>query len=291
MGICSDMTAAPQAPSLPLRAEAKPDRVVVWIHDKLFTAYLFEPGSKLPCFYPVNGPRSGKSVTTRNEPQFPHHSSLWFGCDRVNGGNYWQEGPERGRIVSKAVRVVRGAGDEVVIEQECDWERPNAPSPFRDQRRMALRAPTSDRRVIDFDITLTAKGPVKIEKTNHSLFSGRVAPELSVKEGGELQNAAGEKNEAGTFGRPSPWADYRGTREGVTEGMAIFSHPANAWHPPRWFTRDYGFFSPTPMWWLENGVLELKQGESLRLRYRVIVHADAPAREALQGEFEQWSRE
>ena len=33
-------------------------------------------------------------------PVYPHHTSLLFGCDLVNGGNYWQEGLERGRMIS-----------------------------------------------------------------------------------------------------------------------------------------------------------------------------------------------
>ena len=47
---------------------------------------------------------------------YPHHSSLFFGCDRVNDGNYWQEALERGRIASKAVRVPEVFGSRVVIE-------------------------------------------------------------------------------------------------------------------------------------------------------------------------------
>ena len=61
----------------------------------------------------------------------------------------------------------------------------------------------------------------------------------------------------------------------LTEGMAIMQHPTNKWYPSPWFTRDYGFFSPTPMYWPEdndNGTV-FQKGESLKLRYRVLVHA------------------
>ncbi|GAF95919.1 unnamed protein product, partial [marine sediment metagenome] len=36
---------------------------------------------------------------------------------------------------------------------------------------------------------------------------------------------------------------YSGTRDGITEGIAILQHPDNRWFPAKWFTRDYGFFS------------------------------------------------
>lgn len=279
------------APGQFLWAEAKADRVAIFVGETLFAEYLFPPDAKYPYFFPVNGPRSGRSVTVRNTEPYPHHSSLFLGCDRVNGGNYWQEGVERGRIVSREARVVRASGSQVVIEQECRWERPGADSPFRDQRRIVVSAPSPDRRYIDFDITLTATTEVRIERTNHSLFAARVAPELSVQGGGMLVNAHGAQSEKGTFGRPAPWADYRGPRAGVTEGLAIFCHPSNRWFPPPWFTRDYGFFSPTPLHWLEGGFVDFAKGETLRLRYRVVVHAGAPTLADLEAEFRKWSGE
>jgi hypothetical protein len=145
-------------------------------------------------------------------------------------------------------------------------------------------------RYIDFDVTLIAQTKVRIEKNNHSLFAVRVAPELSVKGGGTLVNAAGDKNEKGTFGKPSPWAQFYGTREGRVEGIAILNHPSNRWSPPLWFTRDYGFLSPTPMNWLEKGFMEFAPGEKVRLRYRTIIYAGEKVPAWLAAEYEQWSK-
>ena len=56
--------------------------------------------------------------------------------------------------------------------------------------------------------------------------------------------------------------------------MAILQHPSNEWYPSPWFTRDYGFFSPTPMYWPQNDKeTVLKKGDKIKLRYRVLVHA------------------
>ena len=285
-GTASSLKAKPQR----LRAEVKADRVIIYAGERVFTEYQFADDRKYPHFYPVNGPQSGRTVTVRDTEPYPHHSSIFFGCDRVNGGNYWQEGLERGRIVSKAVRLIQEAGANVELEQDCAWERPGAESPFTDHRRIVISAPSADRRYIDFDITLTARTKVKIEKTNHSLFAARMAPDLAVTGGGSLINAAGQKGEVGTFGKASPWADYRGKRGTATEGVTIFCRPDDRWFPSPWFTRDYGFFSPTAMNWLENEGLELTKDETIRLRYRVIIHADDPTATELQGLFEEWSR-
>jgi hypothetical protein len=277
-------------PAQSLRAETRTDRVIVSIEGKVFTEYLFLDSEKYPYFFPVNGPRSGETVTVRRQKNYPHHSSVFFGCDRVNGGNYWQEGLDRGRIVSKTVTVVTAEGPQVVIEQDCQWERPGAEAPFTDHRRIVITAPSPDLRFIDFEVTLKARIKVKIEKTNHSLFSVRAAPELTPSGGGELVNAHGERSEKGTFGKKATWTAFRGQRNGQAEGVAIFDHPGNPWAPTPWFTRDYGFMSPTPMYWPEKGSLEFNAGDSIRLRYRVVVHGGVLGDRNLDALFEPWRR-
>jgi hypothetical protein len=265
---------APTPPAgLKVQATLEPDKIVVNVDGRLFTCYKFAHTQKYPYFWPVNGPLSNQSVTTETSEPYPHHHSLFFGCDRVNGGNYWQDSNERGQILSQGPKLVEPAGDKVVFTDECLWRQPGREPVIRDQRCIEIAAPAGDLRLIDFQITLEPLTEVRILKTNHSLFAARVVPELAVTAGGVLVNAAGMTAEKGTFGVASPWCDYSGTRHGATEGIAIFQHPANRWYPAPWFTRDYGFFSPTPMYWLPGDQLDLPQSEKLTLRYRVVVHA------------------
>ncbi|MGE5297539.1 MAG: DUF6807 family protein, partial [Solirubrobacterales bacterium] len=212
-------------------------------------------------------------VTTETSEPYPHHHSLFFGCDRVNEGNYWQDTNERGQILSQNPKILASSGGKVVIEDECLWQQPGKDPIIRDRRRIEIVAPSENLRFIDFNISLEPLTDIRILKTNHSLFSARVVPELSVTSGGTLINAEGNTGEKGTFNVASPWCDYAGTRNGVTEGIAILQHPTNRWYPAPWFTRDYGFFSPTPMNWLEGDQLDLPKGQKLNLSYRVIVHS------------------
>ena len=89
-----------------LSAEQQDERIIVRIDDVTFTSYRYGDGQKYPYFYPLNAPASGLSVTTESSLPYPHHRSLWFGCDQVNGGNYWQEGNDRGQIISKGPVIV-----------------------------------------------------------------------------------------------------------------------------------------------------------------------------------------
>ena len=274
-----------------ITAEKLGDKIEIRVNGNLLTSYILSAYEKYPFFFPVNGP-SMASVTSMRNANYPHHSSLFFGCDRVNGGNYWQEGLERGQIVPLRADILETGGDRVVIENENIWKRPRAIAPVRDIRTITVTVPSREMYQIDFDITMEMLMDVTIEKTNHSLLSVRMDPDLAVVNGGTLMNAEGERGEKDTFGKRSPWMDYHGTRMGKTEGIAILQHPSSAWFPAPWFTRDYGFFSPTPMYWPENGEnTVLKKGETIQLRYRVLVHAGNHKEAGIAAQYEKYKSE
>lgn len=266
-----------QADTLDLKAIQHEDRITVMEQNSVLTEYRYAHAQKYPYFYPVNGPVSHQSVTTESSEPYPHHHSLFFGCDRVNGGNYWQDVNERGQIISDEVKLIESQGERVMFENRCTWKRPDAEPPLQDVRRITITAPSPTLRVIDFDITLTALIAVQVEKTNHALFSARMIPALSVNGGGTLINAEGYLNEVSTFGRESRWCHYYGPRvdlgnPSLVEGLAILPHPSNSDYPAPWFTRDYGFFSPHTLMWIDEPA-RMDRGDRITLRYRVVVHS------------------
>jgi len=275
-----------------IKAEKIGSKINVTINDNFFTSYIFSDDEKYPFFYPVNGPVSGGSVTSMRNAAYPHHSSLFFGCDLINGGNYWQEGLERGRIISVNARIEKQGGDSVIITDECIWARPEAYSPVMDTRKIVITSPSADVSQIDVEIRMEMLMDVHILKTNHSLFSARMAADLAVTNGGTMINAEGALGEKDTFGKSSPWIDYYGKRGDVVEGLAIMQHPSNPWYPSPWFTRDYGFMSPTPMYWPQDGKETfLKKGTVLNLRYRVIVHSGNTEEAGIEEFFRKYCNE
>ena len=266
-------------------------KINVTVGGKFLTSYIFSPDEKYPFFYPVNGPSSGGSVTSMRNGEYPHHSSLFFGCDMLNDGNYWQEGLERGRIISVNAEILKEGGDSVVISDECIWSRPGALSPMKDKRLITITSPSPEIRIIDFAVEMEALQDVVIKKTNHSLFSARIAADLSVKNGGEMMNAEEASGEKDTFGKSSAWMSLSGRRGETVEGLVMMQHPSNRWYPAPWFTRDYGFISPTPMYWPENGVdIRLPKGDNIVLKYRVIVHSGVLSAEAVAHYFENYQK-
>ena len=274
-----------------LKAEKKGDQIDVYIGGRFFTSYIFSKTEKYPFFFPVNSP-SGATVTSMRNGQYPHHSSLFFGCDKVNGGNYWQESLDRGQIISLQAQIAEATDNKLVITDECIWTRPDAEAPIKDLRNITITVPEDGIFQLDFAITLQMLMDVTIEKTNHSLFSVRMDPDLAVSTGGTMVNAQGDKGEKATFGKASPWMDYYGPRGDGIEGIALLQHPENEWFPATWFTRDYGFISPTPMYWPENDeFIKLKKGETVSLKYRVLVHKGDTEDAGIAQAYQQWIKE
>jgi hypothetical protein len=272
-----------------LSAEQQDEMIIIRIDKKTFTSYRYGDGQKYPYFYPVNGPSSGLPLTTESSLPYPHHRSLWFGCDRVNGGNYWQEGNDRGQIISRIPQIVENTAVKIHILDKCDWKQPGKKPIIEDERNIIITAPSKEIRIIDFKITLTALTDINIEKSNHSLFSARMHPSLSVQSGGTLINADGKSSEKGTANQSSSWCDYSNERFGIIEGLAIFDSPQNIWFPSKWFTRDYGFFSPTNMNWIEQD-FHLDKSKSVTFQYRVIVHTGNSKQANVKNLFSKWTK-
>ena len=135
-----------------LSAEQQDERIIVRIDDVTFTSYRYGDGQKYPYFYPVNGPSSGVSVTTESSLPYPHHRSLWFACDKVNGGNYWQEGNERGQIISRGPKILENKSEKIVIKDKCEWKQPGKNPVIIDERDIIITAPSDSLRIIDFII-------------------------------------------------------------------------------------------------------------------------------------------
>jgi hypothetical protein len=276
------------APSLLLSAYQVGPQIWVRCVGVTLTSYRAHPTQKYPYFFPFAGPATGVSLTAESCEPYPHHRSVMFACDRVNGADYWQEGLERGQIVSRGPTAEVDEAGRVVIADACEWRVKDQPVDLADRRRFTLSAPSPEVRLLEADLTLTAARDVQIARTNHSLFAVRCAPELAPTGGGTLVNSEGQSGEKATFGQKAAWCAFQGSRFDATEGVALMDHPANPWSPCPWFTRDYGFISPTPMNWLPDDGLTLAQGASLRLRYLVVGYAGTPETADLQGVYARW---
>ena len=137
-------------------------------------------------------------------------------------------------------------------------------------------------------VTLTAREDITIKQAKHSFFALRVMSALTPLYGGVLMNSEGGVGAEGTYAKPARWCGYHGkSAQGVIEGLAVMDHPQNPWAPCPWFTRDYGHFSPSPFAFLTRP-WTLPKGKSIRLRYRVALHAGTPKEAGLEKLYKNW---
>ncbi len=265
----------------------------IWIryNNRPLTCYRAHRSQKYPYLFPLTGPVSGLSLTDESTLPFPHHRSLFLACDRVNGGNYWQEGYETGQILSVGPKLSQQTKHQIAITDSCDWQKPGGPIIMKDDRTLTITVPSDKLRLIEWVITLKAVEPITVQNTNHSLFSMRVALDIAPNGGGNLVNAEGISGQKGTVGVKSAWCDFYGKRAlmpDIVEGIAMFDHPSNLWAPTPWSTRDYGFASPTPLSYIEKP-WTIAPGKPVTFRYAVVLHAGDPTVANLAGLYKEWA--
>ena len=271
--------------SAEISAERADGKVVVTIDGQPFAEYLVTSGQKPPLgpiVWPIIGP-TGKPMT-RNHPMaegsderkdHPHHRSLWFNHGNVNGLSFWHKETIKHR---KFVKVE--SGQQAVIVTEDDWLAPDGKRVCEDRRTLTFHT-DGQNRMIDFDITIKATdGPVKFGDTKEGTFGVRVAGTMKVdaKMEGRIVNSNGQVDKA-AWGKAAAWVDYHGPVDGQTVGIAVLNHPSSFRYPTYWHVRTYGLFAANPFG-LHNfkgskeadGSHTIPPGESMTLRYRVVLH-------------------
>ncbi|MDP6634417.1 MAG: PmoA family protein [Phycisphaerae bacterium] len=284
------------APRIEFRNDAKTATQTVMIDGKEAITYMHGSDLETTCFYPVRSP-SGKLMTlkiadAKKKQSYPHHRSFWFTDKiRLEGGrdvNFYAS--YYGRLDKKdpkspfrdRIRHVKFLPTEVLKDKpeartgmKLIWEA-DRKTPYLDEtRNMRIVALGKGQYFIDLTFTVTARyGDVKFtsDSVHYAWPYVRMHPQFSVDKGGTITNSQGGVNQKGTHNKTAVWIDCSGAVGGVTEGLAIFSHPDND-HPHKWLTRNYGCFGPRRIDKRSgNKNFVLKKGDSLKRRVGVLVH-------------------
>lgn len=258
-------------------------------NNKPLAAYRAHSSQKYPYFYPLSGPTSGVSLVAESALPYPHHRGLWLGCQPLNGGDYWGDTKlDSGQIRSTGLTLGKTAPLSGAFTDRTEWIRKDHPSPLEDSRTFTITMADKNLWWLDADIVVTAREDVTIQQAKHSFFALRVIPEITPLYGGVLMNSEGGIGAEGTYGKPAHWCGYHGkTSGGGIEGLAILDHPQNPWAPCPWFTRDYGHLSPSPFAFIKQP-WTLAKGKSIRIRYRVALHAGTPKQAGLDDLYRKW---
>lgn len=283
--------AAEAGPSVEFKPS--PGKVSISIGGKPFATYVCEDETiSRPYFAHLRSP--GGVQVTRNHPPVegqdsPDHATfhpgLWMSFGDINGSDYWrlaapvvfqrfiekpQGGPGRGGFTARHAYLKQGDPIQTVCNEDLRWEVRVVPEgylilwdstfssdkefTFGDQEEMGLG--------------FRAATPIRAEKGS----------EIGLAPGnGSITSSTGARNEKEIWSNSYDWCDMSGTVDGQQVGIALFPHPDN--FRPSWFhARDYGMMAANPfgreaMGKGEKSAITIKPGETLRLRYGVLIHS------------------
>ena len=172
------------------------------------------------------------------------------------------------------------AGDAIIGDLE--WIRPDRETvALREHREISTAMLGDDAYALDWDVTLRAPHDVVLDRTPHDGTWGGYSG-LALRGRADWTDTRLLLTDGEPKGRVAPqrsrWCDLSSARAGV----CILDHPENPGHPVDFYAScragdGYGdgwanTVYPAILW---NGPRLLPAGESLRLRYRVVVHDGA----------------
>lgn len=293
---------------IPLTAYAADERVQlkregthinVLIGGHAFTTYYFDPRIAKPYFMPLRSAEG--TLITRGFPigdivppahqhdrdLEPHQRPMYFGHGNVDGIDFWGEAafPKWsddsvfGRTVLVKIEEMTSGPQSGSLRALFHLTGPRGRI-VADETQAYIFRGGSQNRMIDCVFTITANhgAAVTLGDTKEGTFALRLAKELNVPPG-HMVNSNGGAGEKEVWGKRANWVDYYGRVGNEDVGVAIFDSPRNFRHPTYWHARAYGLFSVNPFGIREftgdpkeDGSWTIRQGESLTLRYRVLIH-------------------
>jgi hypothetical protein len=186
-----------------------------------------------------------------------------------------------------------------ILEVEADWKN-HAGEVFINEETSYHFAQVGHTRIIDRTTTLIAKTEVVFMDNKEGMLGIRLtrALELPSDKPETFTDANGNPTEVKVLNNEGVMADYLsssgmtggkvwGTRgkwmrlagkmEGEDVAVVIIDHPKNPGYPTHWHARGYGLFAANPLGQhIFNKDLQLnlnlKKGESITFRYRILIH-------------------
>ena len=293
------------------------DHVAITINGQPFSNLYFGASYPKPFLAPLR--TASGLIVTRKYPMenvegesrdHQHHRGLFIGYGEINGLNFWEnefkyqsnapknfDPAKNGKITLRKIKLLKPGKGAGVIEAIFDWIGPDGSPILEENRTMTFYASPEDQRVFDVDFILTAKQTAQFADTKEGFFAIRVADSMTEKNGGLMVNSEGAETEKNVWGKPANWVDYNGTVEGQKVGIAIFDHPKNYNHPERWHSRAYGLFAVNPFGLKDfepktegKGGYTLRTGDTLRFRYRVIIHPGDMPKKKLDDLYSEYAK-
>jgi type 1 glutamine amidotransferase len=241
-----------------------------------------------PFFHPIALP-SGPILTTNQPEDHPWHHGLWFCWKYINGINYWEEDRKTGQSAGKTIwddlKITKRPDHSAIIEMDIRYQPTlESEAALTERRTINISPPGKDGSyTVDWSMQFTAPSQqTRLDRTpipgepdgkgwgGYAGLSARLTSDFSET---TIVTAEGPVDlETGKYRGKSRGLDFSGRVAGQEAGLAIIDHPGNLNAPSPWYVIDskvMKYFSPAVICFKPH---TLEPGQSMSLRYRVLVH-------------------
>jgi type 1 glutamine amidotransferase/HEAT repeat protein len=257
-------------------------------HGRIVWQFNYGKDARKPYFHPV-ALIDGTVLTCLSPRDHPWHLALWFSWDKLNGVQYWEYDPKtgwpEGRTEVVTAKAIPNKDYSATIRLTLAYHRPDGPPVLTENRTITVTAPDKDGRYrIDWQGTFTAGNQDVLLQggTAGGGYAGLSARISQTSKDWRLIDSEGRVDLPGehvaknTHGQKARWMDFSvvDTATGEIGGIAILQHPSSFRYPTHWHNVmddkfPFGYFNPAPLW---AEPYTLPAGQSLLLRYRILIH-------------------
>jgi hypothetical protein len=307
IGLCPTVLSAAEGPAK-LRLRMVPGKSVALMGPEgPVWQFNFGKDLHLPHFHPV-ATLDGRTLTWDSPPDHAWHHALWFAWKFVNRVNYWeldrQTGKSPGVTGWRPPRALPYADGSARIEMGLTYRPAGTEGdPIMTERRLLETSAPDAEGVyhIDWTSTFTAgERDVTLDRTpipgepggkdwgGYAGLSVRLAKGLTER--AAVSSDGPVELEGDKYRGKHTAMDYAGVIGGKPAGIAILDHPKNLNAPTPWYVivgAPMSYFSPAVLCYKPH---TLKAGESMTLRYRVLIHPGRWDAARLKKEYEAFRR-
>lgn len=250
------------------------------------------------CLYPLNTP-SEERVVDFAPSDHPHHRGLFLAWHSISAkkarkkADFWGWGawaPTDGRrIKNSSVKLLQADSERAMLEVYNDWLVGNVK--MIDEITFIVARQEDSAYVVDLNYHLTPAMDITLDKT---AFGGLCAK-------GRKDGSGSYYSPSGLVKLPDPhhlkpetdwpaadWYDYTMKLDsGKTVGVAVLDHPANP--PTTWHNlAPIAMVNPCIV---APGPVKIDKGQTLQLRYRLVVHDGPTPFKLLEKLTNEWRRQ
>ncbi|MDF7824321.1 PmoA family protein [Pontiellaceae bacterium B12227] len=288
--ISSSVFAEVEIKKLPHSISAERNEKVLW-------TYNHDPAEGKPYFHPL-APPDGTAFTDLRPEDHPWHRGVWFSWKYINGVNYWEEDRQTGKSEgeTRIVDVDRTvtAGQAVHLKLKLEYAPSGSDEVIMREHRAITISPsdpsgaytidwTSDFQALEKEVVLD-RTPLPGEPNGKS-WGGYAGWSVRMNKDMIDGTFLNSENQTNASRKAARWTLFKSPEGG---SLLFMDHPANRNHPAKWYLAPgMPYFSPAV---IHDGPHTIADGETLTLRYRLVVSQKPLTAQAANGQWDNWTK-